>query len=87
MHLRTGLSPDAAHLLIAVAGMDIRLEDDAAGHGLAEEVALGLGRGGGAEDIADGDFAAFEEAGAEDAVGGEAEAVAGLSSFRIEGAW
>jgi len=66
---------DAAHLFVAVGAVDVGLQADAVGHGLGQG-RLRIGRGQGrAEDRADVDFTAFEQAGAEDAVGGEAEAI------------
>src|SRR5207302_5696863 len=70
-------SADAAHLLVAAVGVDFGFEADAVRHGGGERVQAGCWIGVAAEQVADFDFAAFEEAGAEDAVGGEAEAIAG----------
>jgi len=65
--------------------MDLWLEADAAGHGIAQR---GEGRpdGGVAEDGFDVDFPAVKEAGAEEAVGGEAEAVAAGAEWGGHGA-
>src|ERR1700730_11770217 len=71
------LPPDPAHLLVPPVRMHFRLEPHAVGHGLRDGAAAFDGALGGSENGADGDFAAFEEAGAEHPGGGEAEAVAG----------
>ncbi len=72
-----GLAADATHLLVAVVGVDFGFQADAGGHGLGECGAARRAIGGGAEEGADVYFAAFEEAGSQGAVGGQAEAVAG----------
>src|SRR5437868_6033862 len=71
------LSSDAAHLLVPAIAVDFGLEADALGHGVRDG---GAARGGAlrrAEHLPDIDLAAFEEAASQDAVGGQAQAVAG----------
>jgi hypothetical protein len=69
--------PDPAHLLIPMLRMDFGFEADAIRHRRRQRVPTSSRIAVAAEEVADFDFPAFEEAGAEDAVGGEAEAVAG----------
>lgn len=56
--------------------MDVGFQADTIGHGVGEEFAAARGVGLIAEDGTDVYFAAFEQAGAQDAVGGQAKAVA-----------
>jgi len=79
----SALSPNPAHLLISALRVNFRLQSHAVGHRLRKRT-MSLDRGGWrAQNRTDGDFAAFEQAGAQDAGGGEAESVAGGAAKQI----
>jgi hypothetical protein len=76
-------STNAAHLLIAVAAVDLGLEANALGHGVGELSKLHLSAiTGRAKHWTNIDLAVLEETTAQDSVGGEAQAVAGRAKRR-----
>ena len=71
-----GSSPDPAHLLVAVVGMDLGFQPNALGHRLGDGPRTVRGVAVAAHEVADRHFAALEEAASQNSIRRQTQAIA-----------